>query len=262
MSHREALIVALVVLMGGAAEAQDLGMTGSAGSAAPSASFDGAYVGFSGSLSRIDGGFASNSGLLNPKSVDDDHFAAGFHAGYGETFGAIYLGAEGDVRFFDDEGFSDGVAYWGSNIPRPGEIRYLSRSAEIYEQRLRGSASAKLKAGLPIGRFMPFVAGGLSAGYSDTDYLRFRSVETSLDGQLLGRSESVAAVSGNEFHFGYNVGAGLEYLVSENISLRGEYAFTDLGTQRYVFESPTARDLEVEFDTTVHEARLGFSFHF
>tara|TARA_R110002020_G_scaffold123766_5_gene280568 strand:- start:180 stop:968 length:789 start_codon:yes stop_codon:yes gene_type:complete len=262
MHHREALIVALVVLMAGAAEAQDFGLSAPAGSAEPSASFDGAYVGFSGSLSRIDGGFASNSGLLNQNSVDDDHFAAGFHAGYGATFGSIYLGGEGEVRFFDDEGYSDGVAYSGSNIPRPGEIRRLSRRAEIYQQRLRGAASAKLKAGLPVGRFMPFVTGGLSAGYSDTDYLGFSSVETSLNGQLIGRSEYVAAVSGNEFQFGYNVGAGLEYLVSENISLRGEYAFTDLGTQRYVFESPTAQDLEVEFDTKVHEARLGFSFHF
>lgn len=286
MSHRNALIATLVFWMAGAAQAQDFSSSGSAGELQPTASFDGAYVGFSGGFSRAERDFSSNFGLLPAKSDEGDHLSAGFHAGYGTTFGAIYLGAEGDVRFFDDDGFADsdrltlrqssssvGGAIGGRPIgaaigATPGSSigpRVTERAIDIseaYGQRIRETVSAKLRAGYRVDRFMPFVTGGLSVGRTDVDYYGQISAETRVNGQLVGRTDYLAEASESELQVGYNVGAGLEYLVNENLSLRGEYVFTDLGTQRYVFEASNVQDLEVEFDTQIHEARLGFSFRF
>ncbi len=274
MPHREALIVALVVLMAGAAEAQDFGPSGSAGSAAPGASFDGAYVGFSGAFSQVDRGFSSNFGLLPAESDKSDHVSAGFHAGYGATFGSLYLGAEGDVQFFDDDGFEDSGALnllrlsgpiagaiVGAPV-RPGRLQESIRIEESYRQRVRQTVSAKVRAGYQLGRFMPFVTGGVTAGHVQTDYAARYLSDTTRNGALVGQIRYTPEISDDQVQFGYTLGAGLDVAILENVSLRGEYVFTDLGTQRYIFESASFQDLEAEFDTKIHNARIGFSYHF
>ncbi|MBP0615613.1 outer membrane protein [Jiella mangrovi] len=287
MLKRNSLIAIVVFSPFGVAEAQDAGSFDSPDNFQSVLSFDGAYVGFSGGFSRAERDFSSNFGLLPSAKEASDQASAGFHSGYGTTYGAFYLGTEGDVRFYDDDGVAGtdefasrwsgssvgGGALAGQGIgaaagTEPGSSVSPSVSerqidiSETYRQRIRETVSAKLRAGYVVGRFMPFVTGGVSVGRTDIDYAGRIASERRVDGELVGRSDYLAEVSENEIQFGYTVGGGLEYLVDENISLRGEYAFTDLGTQRYVFQSSDLPDLDVQFDTKVHEARLGFSFRF
>ncbi|NDV88823.1 outer membrane beta-barrel protein [Aurantimonas aggregata] len=137
---------------------------------------------------------------------EDDGFVGGVHVGYDQEFGSVgsstlVLGVVGDISYVDIErsfGFTNGV----DTVSAQQELDYL--------------ATLRLRAGLAFGSILAYATGGLAVGEVDTTINMFGDAASESDTRL-----------------GYSVGGGLDFLVTENLSLGVEYLYTDLGSDDF-----------------------------
>lgn len=185
-----------------------------------------------------------------PISSDYDWsgFYAGVHAGYGS--GNIHLDITDPLD--DDEavdGFIGGVQV-GYNV-QSGNIVFgldssLSLSSIHYEETAPGVddtidwiGSTTGRIGLALDGILPYVKAGIAYG---------------------GGTGDAAGISVSENHVGWTAGAGAEFAVADNISVFGEYAYTDLGATDYVFGNPVNTTIPVSMQ--LHTVRAGLNFGF
>ena len=99
--------------------------------------------------------------------------------------------------------------------------------------------------GYAVGRWLPYVTGGLAVGDLD-----FEQTVHNVPGSRVPYS------SGDEIddtRVGWMVGSGLQYAITDHWSLRGQYQYIDLGCVD--FNSPGRPPVNVDFSTH-HEACL------
>jgi outer membrane immunogenic protein len=78
--------------------------------------------------------------------------------------------------------------------------------------------TTRLRLGYAFGRFLPYITGGVSYG----------QVIASASQRVTGAFGTVFG-SASSTHAGWTAGAGAEYAVTDNISLKAEYLFVQLG---------------------------------
>ena len=164
-------------------------------------------------------------------SIAADGYAMGMHAGFNAQIGNLVLGFESDVDTTDFEGETDVFA----GPVRVGEIR----------QEVDWLGSLRARAGFAADRALLYATGGVAVG----------GVRITSD-----------ASNGDELHdngerlVGWTAGGGLEYAVTDTISARIEYRYTDLGD----IDSGNADEAAglVAADTRFHAVRAGLSLHF
>lgn len=98
----------------------------------------------------------------------------------------------------------------------------------------------RLRLGLPLGRFLPFVAGGLALD-------DIRAYDTQ------------AAASGSALRAGYTVGGGIDYRIDARWSLRLEYLHQGFGASRLFSAAPGFPET-VWASTNI--ARIGITYAF
>ena len=100
---------------------------------------------------------------------------------------------------------------------------------------------------------MIYVAGGLASGQIKSTYL------ATFPGATYSGSE-------NKTRYGWTIGAGVEYALSQNWFLRGEYLYIDLGKFGYTdIQAPAAPagfTWNTEAETKAHVARLALTYRF
>ncbi len=135
---------------------------------------------------------------LVPITLDADASgpAVGAIAGYDKQYGRWVFGIEGDISAVD-----------------------VSHNASIGAADDRGKlntvAHLRARAGITWKRVLVFVAGGLAlADYEGT---------AGFGGAKVVRDKTID---------GYSIGAGIEYALSDQIRVRGEYIFDDYGTEK------------------------------
>ena len=130
----------------------------------------------------------------------------GFTAGYNYMVTPnLLIGAEAD---FDFAGINV------TSYPFPGLVSSSSVN-DLFT--LRG------RVGYTMDRALFFVSGGLAGGRTDLNL-------QNLWGNFWGQQSS--------YQLGWALGAGVEYLVIPNVSVKAEYLFTSLGSNRYFNFSP------------------------
>ena len=82
--------------------------------------------------------------------------------------------------------------------------------------------TTRLRLGYALGRFLPYITGGVSYGQVTLSASQFVSVP------VFGQP-GTASGSASTTHAGWTAGAGAEYAVTDNISLKTEYLFVQLG---------------------------------
>jgi outer membrane immunogenic protein len=114
--------------------------------------------------------------------------------GYNFQSGGAVLGLEGDVD-------------WAGASGSSGPINGVN-----YQNYLQWISTVRGRVGIAVDRFLPYLTGGLAIGNS---------------------KETITApptlLSGSNTGVGWAVGAGLEYGITPNVSLKAEYLFVDLG---------------------------------
>jgi outer membrane immunogenic protein len=141
-------------------------------------------------------------------------FNGGFQAGYKAQIGPVVLGAEADWSYL---GLKKSTATGILPLPDGMTTISFSQSASTTQMvTLRGMIGA------PVGRFLPYVTGGLGVGWDQfSQTVQIPNIPVSWSGQTF-RAQP-----------GWVVGAGIEYAISARLSAKTEYLYTDLGSLQF-----------------------------
>ena len=112
----------------------------------------------------------------------------------------------------------------------------------VFEDKIRAFGSVTGRVGVTTGPALFYAKGG----YAWAD----NQVSLTLPG--------IVTVSESKTHSGWTVGGGLEYMVWQNWSLKGEYMYADYGNGRYGDATSGFTDLSL----TTHTVKGGINYHF
>lgn len=147
---------------------------------------------------------------------DADALKFGVLGGYNHVTSGILIGIEADISFGEaDDAFS-----------------------LIDDFDIEPETTLRLRLGLPLERFLPYVT--LGAALADAD------------------SSDVVFGNASELHLGLAAGAGLEFILTDAIALRGEYLFETFGKATY--EIANFNDT-AEWDEHVLRVGIIYRFH-
>jgi outer membrane immunogenic protein len=201
---------------------------------------------WSGFYAGVFGGF--NAGDVNYDIISPTGTA--LYYGNPEING-LFGGADAGVNYQLDNGFVVGAeADIAASSTEGAAQMYFAATGLSALATVRGTvspmASLRARAGFAVDRFLPFVTGGVALAQTSFEYVTAGTTPFILPGL-------------DDVQLGWTVGAGLEYAVTENISARAEYRFSQFdGSEK---ASPALGGTEkASFHT--HDARIGLNYHF
>ena len=142
--------------------------------------------------------------------------------GYNWQVGQIVVGAEGDIDWSGVKG-NTGVLCGAS-----------------CETRNKWLATIRGRLGYAFDRFLPYITAGLAAG----------DINATRPGFPGGSSSNA----------GWTVGAGLEFGIASNVSVKAEYLYVDLGDFNCGFNCGLAANGNVSYDANVFRGGLNIRF--
>ncbi len=184
-----------------------------------------------------------NGAGLVANSASPDGVIGGGHVGYlystqslpflGQAFGNVLgaggvIGIEGDVnganyrRTYALGGFTDGT-----------------------RENIEGSVRGRL--GIAVDRALFYATGGVAFGGLQNVYTN----------TVTGGLDSISRT-----RVGYTVGGGVEYAITNNVSLRAEYRFTDFGSFNNTLAAASAGGVNVRQRETDNRVQGGISYKF
>ena len=174
---------------------------------------------------------------LNGKKDSGQGAIFGLNAGYNYQIGSVVVGLETDISAQSGSGsfnqFCTSLAYCD------------------YTQRNRVSAlgTVRGRVGYAFDRALLYVTGGLAYGHVN-NYVK--------------DNNDAGYWNGSKWRAGYTLGAGLEYAITNNWSVKAEGLYYDLGRRTLTFVDPasTTSIYPARFKTTGVIARLGVNYKF
>jgi outer membrane immunogenic protein len=195
----------------------------------------------------IPGGFVP-AGL----SQDDNGFSGGAQAGYNwQTSANFLIGIEADINWADlksSDSFT-GASILGTQLTTSNEVE------------LNALATLRARLGFTADRSLFYITGGVAFGDVDT-----HSEVNGVQAPSLNWSGSQS-----DWNTGYSLGGGFEYALTDNITSKIEYLYTDLGDQStYAAGNAAVRsigaldgiDYRSKNSLTSSVARVGLNFRF
>lgn len=160
-------------------------------------------------------------------------FLVGFQSGYTwQLSNNVVVGYESEFNYADVRGDNNSNGFGFGGVNRPG---------------IRWFGSERLRLGYAMGRFLPYVTGGLA-------YARFRNDGGSFFGAFQLPNNS------SRWHAGWALGAGVEYAMWDKLSIKAEYLFSRI-------DGPTGASFAPGFYTSyrvrdfdTHIARVGLNY--
>ncbi|GLQ78500.1 porin [Mesorhizobium huakuii] len=186
------------------------------------ASFDwtGAYIGV-----NAGGGFGTfkHTATGSPVSIDvsASGFQGGVQAGYNWQSGQVVYGVETDFQAADIKGD-------------------LSFPVTLLETKVDWFGTLRARIGYtPVDRFMIYGTGGLAYGHFET-------------------AINNGSLSGSKTKAGWTLGAGAEYAINTNWTIKSEYLYTDLGKADVINLGGNTLTDKIAF----HTVRVGLNYKF
>ena len=196
---------------------------------------------------------AITSGAV-PSSVGHNKsgFIGGVQAGYNWQSGAFVMGVEADIDYVSAKARKTvtGVPYNVSNVA----VVMVTPGVTVASD-LRWLATARLRAGFALDRALLYVTGGLALGDVRNSVAIYRSV--SAPASYWGSNSDIRA--------GWTLGAGVEYAITNNLSVKGEYLYYSLG-KKTISVDPVApvvgANFGAKFKNDGHIVRAGLNWKF
>ncbi len=209
----------------------------------PIFSWTGLHVGVSGAYAGGSSGYNSNVSAFGTATLPGAAFATTSSYGTSGYMVGMQSGADWQLANNVVVGYESEFDY--------ADVRSSNGSAfgSPFVTRLNWFGAERLRFGYAFGRFMPYITGGLAYG-------QVRANGNEIVGGIL------FPTSASNWQAGWTVGAGLEYAVLNNVSVKAEYLYTSLnGTHGAGLGFPNAyRTFQGNgFDT--HVARIGVNYH-
>ncbi|MDB5541342.1 MAG: porin family protein [Devosia sp.] len=198
---------------------------GTPGAADAATDWSGFYAGVHGGMGT---GEISMTDTFTSTTATASGWLAGLQAGYNFEAGNFVLGVEGDVSWADI-----GVEFDSGASGTHYRVDWMAS--------LRGRAGVTLDSALLYG-----TAGIETAGAS-----------VSIWNASPGITDDVGAT-----HSGWVAGLGAELMVTENVSLRGEYLYHALGDEPYTITAPDLTQATADLGYAFRTLTVGANFHF
>lgn len=225
----------------------------------------------SGTAAPIIGGGATTTYFGGP--------VVGGQFGYNYEFANhIIVGFETDLDYTDiNNNHINNTPSWGYTLASGS----TSISSTGQRTGLNWLGTTRLRLGYSLGKFLPYITGGLAYGELTTDGVNTTGIgysyyfsPTNYNNTYFG---SMSAAKSSSVNLGWALGAGAEYFVADNWSLKGEYIYTQLSglsgqavsslaysSNGSNSSSSTSGPLYV--NTTmgafgIHQARVGLNYH-
>ena len=259
-----ALLAASVIFSPNFAKSSDLldGLNDPAPTQGVRVNWDGFYVGAHGGW--VHGGWEGelqyqgvNAGYSKDQELDVEGWHYGGQIGVNRQIGSFVLGLEADASFGDLGKAGTFVTDAKTDFDPSTEHGNYAKKLDLD---IDWFGTARVRAGYPVGKFLPYVTGGIAFAKTSGD------LEVSYPNNLaLAGKTSNASTSEN--HLGWTVGAGLEANLGAGWSLKGEYLYLDLGEVEHPFQgevfngSPFGTD-SFEADLQLHVWRAGLNYRF
>ena len=173
-------------------------------------------------------------------TINSSGFFAGGQIGYNYQFANnVVIGIETDLQWSGIEGkhdysFVDQFGYL-STYSFGGSVDYF------------GTIRARL--GYAYDRFLPYITGGVAYGKTAYTY-------HTVTNDPAGYDNYVQADDFSSTNWGWTIGAGAEYAITNNWTLKAEYLYVDLGSSDY-----TAATSSYEFGDHVYTGTWDTKFH-
>jgi outer membrane immunogenic protein len=227
-------------------------------------SWTGLYIGAHGGYAwgDFDGPLSYDDAPLFPasifdsseKSIDADGWFGGFQAGFNKQLGTVVVGLEADVSWTDNDGR-------GTFLPYPAQGPDPAWNIET-ELEMFGTVRGRLGF-LATPDLLVYGTGGFAWAQVDSNISVTYSLTPCNGGPC-------ATGSADNNHFGWTLGAGAEWKLSRNWSLKSEYLFVDLGTEDYAYVGSTLPPLgpgpydtdHFHADLELHTVRVGLNYQF
>ncbi|EJF91822.1 outer membrane protein [Bartonella melophagi] len=104
------------------------------------------------------------------------------------------------------------------------------------------AGAARIRIGFAADRIMPYIAGGIA--YTKLQIIPWFLINSANPLNLMAEKKTM---------IGYTLGAGVNFAVSDNVILRGEYRYSDFGKRKFM-ENP----IDVSYKT--HDFRVGVAY--
>jgi outer membrane immunogenic protein len=174
-------------------------------------------------------------------TVNSDGFSGGGYVGANYQFGntGFVVGAEVDAKFGAIDG-KDALIGVGPSLGRPDSPT---------STRITWDGAARLRLGYAFDRFLPYIAGGVAG--ADFRWRPFYPTDH--------------AVPHDDTMWGWTIGGGLEYAITDNLIARVEYRYSDYGDVRKIDYKPGAIADGGYHDSAnlkTNDVRIGVSYKF
>ncbi|MBS7540633.1 outer membrane protein [Ancylobacter lacus] len=185
-------------------------------------------------------GYASYGGGWSQGGLDGDGWFGGFQAGYNYQFANnVVLGAEADVQFAD---ISKTYSFGYSAISSNGD--YDSYASSI-TAKIDSFGTIRARLGYAVDHLLPYVTGGFA----------WANAKVSGNGTVDGGNWY--SESNSDTYWGWSIGAGAEYAVTDNWTIKAEYIYSDLGATNFN-EMFSSNDL----DFSIQTLKVGVNYKF
>jgi len=228
---RSAILLSASLLLCASAQAADLSWNSGASSpslysAAPVSNWSGFYAGINGGYGW--GTTGTSPGVTGGSTSNNSNgWSLGVQAGYNADMGGFVLGGEGDIQW--------------ANIGYGQDLA----GGDKFEAKTDMYGTVRARAGMPFGQVLPYVTAGLAFGHG-TDSIT--------------NSATKATTSQSATHFGWTAGVGIEAQATDNITVKAEYLYVDLGSQNYNGLPAPAGNQEITQRFSVVRAGLNYKF--
>jgi outer membrane immunogenic protein len=169
-------------------------------------------------------------------SYDVEGFVGGGHAGFNYQIGSIVLGVEGDV----EAAAVDGDRRWNNEV-----IPGVSATAKS-EIKVQGSLRGRV--GFALDRMLVYGTAGFA-------FATIENIYTSSNGA------STITETFDDTKWGWTGGAGVEYAITNSLTARVEYRYTQLEDYRNA-STLIAVGRAAEQEPDFHTVRAGVSYRF
>jgi outer membrane immunogenic protein len=201
--------------------------------------WSGPYIGLLGGYAMVDHDVATNIanfGVFNiNQSFEADGPQLGLEAGWNHQSGSLVFGLAADISLVDNESLS---------------LVDVVNLDEIYVAKQGFVGTFRGKLGYSFDSVLLYATGGLAV--TDAEF-RFENYTDASRTVLESISKDTDTL------VGFTVGGGLEFAVTESISIKGEYLYADFGKLDFAY---TPGALFGKADLTSHTARAGVSWSF
>ncbi|WP_280822811.1 outer membrane protein [Pseudaminobacter soli (ex Li et al. 2025)] len=194
----------------------------------PDAAYDwsGPYLGVQAGYGWGKSGYrVANGAFADP---DPDGFIGGAYIGYNKQLDSgLVLGVDADFAFSQIDGA--GVFPLSPIFVSNGDVNW--------------NAAVRARIGYRYDRFLPYIAGGIAIADYHHDLFFGATHEDDF----------------RDIYTGWTIGGGVEYAVTGNLLLRGEYRYSDFGSASF---DATPRTFEHKVNLRTNDFRIGIAYKF